>query len=371
MKKLVLVVLLLSVLGGLFAMEDMQENKPERAFLGVTANDMTFEEAYEKHYEQNYGILISSIVQNSSAEKYGLRRGDIIMEIDGEKIHSYSQFSSIIDSKNAGDKIKIKFFRNGKIFEKEIILGKEKHLKYEHHKVKMKKKKRFSAGYGGGSWIPMWFMPDFSDLNDISSSLGFKDTAFPQNGFLMQGGGGKGPIGKGLFLGGMGESFENSQTSKHLWVIDGDSTTVSRKLKYSVKFGGVTLDKRIAFSKRFVAGIGMMLGSGTIKMDISQKKVDNESDIDLQNGLEQNFDTEYYNASSLGLKNSFVVFHPNITMLYRITPWLAIRAQAGYMLSYSPKGWKVEKNGESISATNKPESNLNALSFSIGPWFGF
>lgn len=370
MKKLVFVVLFLSMLAGLFAMENVQEKKAEKAFLGVTANDMTFADAYEKHYDNNYGILISTVVQNSSAKKYGLRSGDIIMEIDGERIHSYSQFSSIIDSKNAGDKIKIKFFRNGETVEKEITLGKRMQMKHGHQIHKMGKK--LSAGYGGGSWIPMWFMPDFSELNDISSSLGFKESAFPQNGFLMQGGGGKGPIGKGLFIGGMGEGYENSQTSKHLWVTNNsDSAMVSRKLKYSVKFGGVTLDKRIAISKNFVTGVGMMLGGGSIKMNISQKKVNNEGDLDLQNNLNSNFDSEYYNASSLSFKNSFIVFHPNITMLYRFTDWLALRMQAGYMLSYSPKGWKVEKNGESISATNKPESNLNALTFSIGPWFGF
>jgi hypothetical protein len=66
-----------------------------------------------------------------------------------------------------------------------------------------------------------------------------------------------------------------------------------------------------------------------------------------------------------------MIFQPKVMAMYRILSWLSFRAEVGYMASYSSKGWEVERNGEKIKGENIPSANMDGLTFSIGPWFGF
>jgi len=56
-----------------------------------------------------------------------------------------------------------------------------------------------------------------------------------------------------------------------------------------------------------------------------------------------------------------------------LTPWLAIRSEAGYMLGYSfKKGWEAQVGNEKFEMSNAPQDNsLTGITFTIGPWFGF
>lgn len=78
----------------------------------------------------NYGAFIvygsslkdKGIKENSLAKEISLKEGDILLEINGEKIEKPNTVSKILSQYNIGDKIKIKFFREGEIKEVEAIL---------------------------------------------------------------------------------------------------------------------------------------------------------------------------------------------------------------------------------------------------------
>ena len=353
--------------------KDFDESTP---YMGVFMNDLTFKKAYELHYNKNYGVYLSSVVSNSPASNSGLRGGDVITFFDNEKVYSESQLTSILHSKKVGDKVPVKIFRNGKELDIILTLGsrnEDDENDNENNYTPKNKKRRKTVGYGGGSWIPTWFVPDFSELNTIASNLGFSSETFPEKGIYLSGGGGKGHIGKRLFMGGMGAGYSNTKTMKHLWVInegDIDSVNVSRKLKYSVSFGGVTLDRRIPITNKLTTSLGCMLGGGSVNMKAYQS-YNSVTNIDLNNGLDDDFDDNYLRKSSFSLENKFLVFQPKIMMMYHVTGWLGIRAEAGYMLSYSPKGWETQRNDSIVSAENLPTTKLDGLTLSIGPWFGF
>jgi len=65
-----------------------------------------------------HGALIVNVEPYSPAENAGLRRGDIIEEIDGNKIESPSQISSYIRSKKiASNRVTITVNRYGRVYE--------------------------------------------------------------------------------------------------------------------------------------------------------------------------------------------------------------------------------------------------------------
>ncbi|MER3464860.1 MAG: hypothetical protein C4329_11055 [Chitinophagaceae bacterium] len=60
------------------------------------------------------GAKVSTITKNSSAEKAGLKKGDVITRIDGKKVEDAEDVSEIVRAHKPGDKISITYLRDGK-----------------------------------------------------------------------------------------------------------------------------------------------------------------------------------------------------------------------------------------------------------------
>ena len=75
-----------------------------------------------KAYGMPIGFYIQKTVSGGGAEKAGLEKGDIITEIDGNKVEAMSDIQNVIYSKKKGDKVKLKIsFPNGREYkEKEV-----------------------------------------------------------------------------------------------------------------------------------------------------------------------------------------------------------------------------------------------------------
>jgi len=383
---------------------DIQVRLPEfsnRPFLGLVVDDLNFRKAYEMHYAENYGVLVTSVIPNSSADDAGLAQGDIIMEFDGQKVWYARMLKNYLDAKKVGDEVSLTIFRNGREQAVSMTLrprrfalpepptvpaledttgqtaeapeapeepdwGNEKwgDVDWDSEDFLPSSGDFFANGYGGGGWIPMWFNLDMTDMNQLVTSLGFN--ALPENGILMQGGGGKGPIGNGWFIGGMGAGFGLDRNITLGGQGGAGQNLFRRRIHYGTAFGGVTLDKRFRLSKNLVTGAGFLLGGGGTTLEISQSDgVLDWSTLSTTFGQGKN--------SYLKIHKSYFIVQPKVMFMVRLTPWLAIRSEAGYMLGYSfKKGWEAEVADDTFEMMNAPENNsLTGLTFTIGPWFGF
>ncbi len=86
-----------------------QTGQFNRPFLGITYRLISKDLAIINEIPE--GAYIQTVVADSAASKAGLRRGDIITRIDGQRITEDNQLSTIISKKKVGDTIAIVVYR--------------------------------------------------------------------------------------------------------------------------------------------------------------------------------------------------------------------------------------------------------------------
>lgn len=75
----------------------------ERGYLGVSGYIITND--YSEAYGMPVGFYISSIVKNSGADQADLEIGNIITEIDGNKVSQFTDVSEVLETKKAKEKV--------------------------------------------------------------------------------------------------------------------------------------------------------------------------------------------------------------------------------------------------------------------------
>lgn len=100
-----------------------------RGQLGIGIQDISPElrEAFDLENGQQ-GVLVTAVSEGSSAEKSGLKVGDIIVAVDGRKTSSTGQLRSQIGIKQVGDSVKLKLIRDGKTKKIDVEVGEPQHL---------------------------------------------------------------------------------------------------------------------------------------------------------------------------------------------------------------------------------------------------
>ncbi|MGD1890796.1 MAG: trypsin-like peptidase domain-containing protein [Cyclobacteriaceae bacterium] len=83
----------------------------QKAFFGADVVDLTPEKARELETEDLSGVVLNYLQNNGSAEQAGLRKGDILLEIDGARINSQSDFEELISYYSPGENIEVLFKR--------------------------------------------------------------------------------------------------------------------------------------------------------------------------------------------------------------------------------------------------------------------
>ncbi len=100
----------------------VEKGKIERGYLGVVIEDLRGD--LKEVYKHDHGAVIVDVAKDSAAQKAGLKRGDLIIEVEGKKIENANDLKTIIGSYPPGERIKIKYERNKKVYSTIVKLKK-------------------------------------------------------------------------------------------------------------------------------------------------------------------------------------------------------------------------------------------------------
>jgi serine protease Do len=94
-----------------------------RGYVGLYGQNVTPEIAELLNLAEPNGVLVAQIEPNSPASRAGLRRGDVILEVDGRPIGSYDTFRNAVALMRPGTTIELLVWRNGRTSEMSLTLG--------------------------------------------------------------------------------------------------------------------------------------------------------------------------------------------------------------------------------------------------------
>ncbi len=312
--------------------------------------DVGFQDVYEKRYPYNYGVLVTGVIKGGNSDRAGIMKGDIIMEFDGEKVRFEDHLISMRNSKNIGDTVEIKVFRN----EKEVTTQLTFNLPARKEKERdfFKGKGKLSPGYGGGGFEPIWIDYDFSGISDFLVRNGFERIS--KGGIIAWGGVGAGNVGKGWFIGGMGAGFEKTEQIRN---DDG----VTKKYVLSSGFGGVTVAKKFpVMTERLILDIGIMLGGGGTELELAETDGDFSWDVAV----------DATENRAVKFTKSYFVYRPSVGLLIRINDWLGIHGSVGYLETYAFDDNWTEKPFDFTVGGASPIVP-SGLTYSLGVRFGY
>jgi putative serine protease PepD len=82
-------------------------------YIGIQGQSVTSDVATQYNLPVTEGAMVTSVMPGTSAEKAGLKSGDIVVSVDGKPVKTIDDLIAAIRKKNVGDKISITYYSNG------------------------------------------------------------------------------------------------------------------------------------------------------------------------------------------------------------------------------------------------------------------
>jgi len=105
-------------------MDDLiSQGKVVRGYLGVVVGTPDTELSEALNLKENAGAVISEVADGTPADKAGLKKYDVIIEVEGKKIEDHQKLTNLIATFNPGEKVSLKIIRDGKVAYKTVQLA--------------------------------------------------------------------------------------------------------------------------------------------------------------------------------------------------------------------------------------------------------
>jgi len=94
--------------------ELIKHGKVDHGYLGIGMNDVTPENAHFFNLQEATGAIVSQVTPDSPASRGGLQQGDVITQVNGEKVVNGSTLQVAVSEMTPGTKITLGVIREGK-----------------------------------------------------------------------------------------------------------------------------------------------------------------------------------------------------------------------------------------------------------------
>ena len=131
----------------------MEFGNVQRGILGVEGGELNNNASKELGVKQTEGFYIKKVNKKSGAEKAGLTKGDIIIQLDNQKIATFEELTSYIYSKRPNDVVNVTFIRNEKTMTVPVTLIKNENSISEFKGLQLQEintsdKQKFNINFG-------------------------------------------------------------------------------------------------------------------------------------------------------------------------------------------------------------------------------
>jgi len=103
----------------------MTKGKVTRGWLGVGIQNLTDDLAQSFNYPSTEGALVGHVDSDGPAKAAGLKQGDIIIQIDGQKIKDVNQLRNFVATLKPGTEVDMAFIRDGRRNSQTLIVGEQ------------------------------------------------------------------------------------------------------------------------------------------------------------------------------------------------------------------------------------------------------
>ncbi|MCK3657177.1 serine peptidase [Pasteurellaceae bacterium Pebbles2] len=93
-----------------------------RGILGIKGGELNADLAKAFNVDAQQGAFVSEVLPNSAAAKAGIKAGDVITALNGQKIISFAELRAKIATSGAGKKFELTYLRDGKTENVEVTL---------------------------------------------------------------------------------------------------------------------------------------------------------------------------------------------------------------------------------------------------------
>lgn len=91
------------------------EGRVRRAYLGIAGGPRPLPPKLRDRYEQAACVEVVDVMQGSAAERAGIRRGDLILSIDGQAVQSAGDLQRLLTAERIGSELAVEFARDGDV----------------------------------------------------------------------------------------------------------------------------------------------------------------------------------------------------------------------------------------------------------------
>lgn len=136
----------------------------EQGYLGIQGNDVTKE--YTQGFNMPEGVYVVKIVEDSPADKCGLKAGDIITKFANRDVSSMETLQNILSNKKAGEEVEMVVQRNNEKGEYEevtltVTLGAKKDMPEKERSTEEQRRQQDTEEY---EYSPEDFFDDFDSF---------------------------------------------------------------------------------------------------------------------------------------------------------------------------------------------------------------